>query len=262
MRSLTLRGVAPAEAARIALAQVADPERAQQVYAEAALAIAESDAGAASGRAGGGPVVPVGPADPAARGLARAAQALDAARASVIVTEALNRDGVTRTWENLLVPVLVGLGRRWESGRVGVDVEHLMSECVLSALRDAQHRQPQPVSARPVLLAAAEDEQHTLPIHAVAAALAERRVASLVLGARVPASALADAVRRSGPGAVFVWSQTATTGWPGRLVGLPHTRPPVTYVVGGPGWGSDLPPEVTRVDSLAHAVSVLARAAG
>jgi len=261
MRALTMRGVAPADAARAALTGAVGPGPAGGPPS-AGTARDERSAAAASGRAGGGPVVPVGSVEPLVRGLARAAQALDAPGVTAIVRESLASDGVATTWESLLVPVLVGIGRRWAAGQVGVDVEHLLSECVMGALRDVGREQPQPVSARPVVLAAAAEEQHTLAIHAVAAALAERRVDVRVLGARVPPAALAEAVRRCGPGAVFVWSQCPDTGEVAQFAHLPHTRPAVTVVAGGPGWGPDLPSEVARVGSLAQAVALLARAAG
>lgn len=260
MRALTLRGVAPAEAAKAALAAPVDQVQAATVFAEA-LDHDEAES-AASGRAGGGQVVAVGSVDPRVRGLARAAQALDAPHVTAILHESLARDGVAVTWETLLVPVLMGIGRRWAGGHVGVDVEHLLSECVLAALRDAGRQQPPPVSSRVVILAAAEEEQHTLPIHAVAATLAERRVAVRLLGARVPSAALAQAVDRCGPGAVFVWSQTRATGTGGQFGALPRTRPSVKLVAGGPGWDDDLPSDVSRVTSLPQAVSLLARAAG
>ena len=261
MRSLTLRGVAPADAARAALAGHVEAPRPASARARTRSRV-DRVAAASSGRAGGGPVVPVGSVDPIVRGLARAAQALDAPRVTALVTDSLARDGVAVTWERLLVPVLVGIGRRWAGGQVGVDVEHLLSECVLAALRDVGRDQPPPVSARTVVVASAPEEQHTLPIHAVAAALAERRVAVRVLGARVPTDALAEAVRRCGPAAVFVWSHSPATGTGMQFAELPRTRPAVAYVAGGPGWGPDLPVDVTRVESLPQAVALLARAAG
>ena len=136
MRALTLRGVAPADAARAACDVIVDREQAVSRFAEA-LAQSRPDK-AASGRAGGGPVLPLGSVDPTTRGLARAAQALDAPRVSAILGEALSRQGVAMTWETLLVPVLLGIGRRWEGGQVGVDVEHLLTECVLGALREVE----------------------------------------------------------------------------------------------------------------------------
>jgi hypothetical protein len=112
-----------------------------------------------------------------------------------------------------------------------------------------------------VLLACAPEEQHSLPLHALATGLSERRVGSRVLGARVPPDALAAAVRRSGPSAVFVWSQLPDTGDPSVLAAIPATRPALRVVVGGPGWGSPLPAQTTVTASLAEAVEVVTRAA-
>jgi DNA-binding transcriptional MerR regulator len=262
MRSLTLQGVAPAQAAAAARAAQVDPATADAGYADAGAAAVNGDLPGAAGRAGGGAVLALGRVDPRTRGLARAAQALDAPRVTATLSEALARDGVAVAWESLIKPVLVAIGRRWSEGKIGIDVEHLLSECVVSALRDAVRQQPDPVSSRPVLLACAPEEQHTLPLHAVAAALAERRVDVRILGARVPNEALIEAMRRCGPGAVFVWSQLDETGDGQQFAALPRTRPATQLVAGGPGWSSTLPPQVARPDSLPEAVSLLARAAG
>jgi DNA-binding transcriptional MerR regulator len=249
MRQLTLQGVAPSDAARMALAG--------EVPSMAELAAATSQT---KGR--GGVVVPLTDAEPAARGLARAAMALDAPTASRIVRDNVREHGVVATWERLLVPVLVGVGERWEQTGSGVDVEHLLSEVVLAALRPVVPAQEQPLNVRPVLLACAEEEYHALPVHAVAAALGECSVGSRVLGARVPSEALASAIRRSGPSAVFVWARLPGCGDLAQLAALPATRPGFRLVVGGPAWDLDpLPAGVVGVSSLAETVEVLRRAA-
>jgi hypothetical protein len=250
MRQLTLQGASPAEAARAALA---GPNEQQAATGSTVLE--------GSGRAGGGRVVGVPGAGPAARGLARAAMALDAAAAARIIDEHLERFGVVPTWDDLLVPVLVGVGNRWETTGSGVDVEHVLSEVMMGSMRAVAARHPPPLAPRPVLLACAPEEQHSLPLHALASGLAERRVGSRVLGARVPAEALAAAVRRSGPSVVFVWSQLSETGDPAVLAEVPVTRPSVRLVAGGPGWRHPLPDVATVAGSLAEAVEVVARAA-
>jgi hypothetical protein len=253
MRRLTLQGAAPAEAARVALAT--DSSTGGTDAPPARVAVPDD------GRGGGGRVVSLPGASPAARGLARAAMALDAPAARRIVGEHLARFGVVPTWEQLLGPVLAGIGDRWESTGGGVDVEHVLSEVVMGELRVVASRQGDPLPLRPVLLACADQEQHALPLHALASALAERRVGCRVLGARVPPEALAAAVRRSGPSVVFVWSQLADTGDPAQLATVPTTRPALRLVVGGPGWQGPLPAGSTRVGSLAEAVEVVSRAA-
>jgi hypothetical protein len=191
--------------------------------------------------------------------LARAAHALDGRTVAEGLTAALSRLGVVGAWERLVRPVFATICRRQEETGAGVDVEHLFSDRLLAALLPLGARPDHPVNPRPVLLACAEDEQHSLPVHALAAALAgERDVDCRVLGARTPYPALADAMRRLGPAVVFVWSQTAATGDPAPLAALPASRPPARLVVGGPGWASGLPRKAVRVDSLPDAVARIA----
>jgi len=187
--------------------------------------------------------------------------ALDAPAATRIVSDHLGRLGAPWTWDNLLVPVLVGVGDRWEATGTGVDVEHVLAEAVLSALHATKSHRPEPLNARPVVLAGAPGEQHTLPLHILSCALAERRVGSRLLGGRVPVDALADAVRRSGASAVFIWAHHEHVISPDPLRHLPTTRPAATVVVGGFGWQNPLPDGVFWVHSLPEAVERLTRSA-
>ncbi|RJK92620.1 MerR family transcriptional regulator [Vallicoccus soli] len=276
MRRLTHEGVAPAEAARIALAAPegaggtlggvpleAAPAPAAAAAGVLAQAGAEAPEAAAGRRApGGGRVLALPDGSPPARGLARAAMALDSHACLQIVTAALERSGVVQTWDELLVPVLVGVGERWSASGQGIEVEHLLSECVMAAMRGVSLGLASPRNARPVLLSCAPEDQHVLPVHVLAAALAERGVGARLLGARVPADALVAAVRRSGPAAVFVWAQMPATADPAVLSGLPVLRPPAVVVAGGPGWDRAATPADVVAEGLEHAVDVLVRATG
>ncbi len=253
MRRLTRQGVGPGEAARVALSDdemspaAGRPETAGPLTAVPSAAAAATAASAASA---------------AVRGLARAAIALDVPAATEIVSSTLSARGVTWTWEQLVVPVLVGIGRRWELTGEGVEVEHALSECVSGALRAVSSSVGTGRNARPVLLASAEEEAHSLPLHALAAALAERHVATRILGPRLPRAALADAVRRRGPSAVFVWSQLPSTGATEQLYALPSQRPAPLVVAGGPGWHGDLPPGAVHSPDLTDAVTRIVLASG
>jgi methanogenic corrinoid protein MtbC1 len=187
--------------------------------------------------------------------------ALDPATAADMVAASVDRRGVVATWEELICPVLDSVGRRWARTGTGVEVEHLLSEAVTQALARTTAPLAAPRNARPVLLAAAPGEEHTLPLRALAAALAERGVATRVLGARLPHEALVAAIRRSGPAVVFVWAHLSTTADTDLLSELPTVRPAPAVIVGGPGWDR-LPPGVARVSDLAEAVAAIARAVG
>ena len=84
--------------------------------------------------------------------------ALDCRGVCELVGASLERRGVTATWDDLLVPVLVAVGTRWETTGQGVEVEHLLAECITGSLHAATGRVRRPLNARPVLLASAEND--------------------------------------------------------------------------------------------------------
>jgi len=240
MRWLTARGLPAAQAARVARSVPSAEERALPALAA---------------RGGGGHTIPVGRAGPAARGLARAAIRLDELAMRDLIFQQLSEHGVIHAWDHLLRPVLSGIGlRHAATGRL-IEVEHLLSGCISAALATV----PRPVAAARVMLACAAEEQHSLPLEALAAALAELGVATRLLGARVPLRALQDAVRRAGPSAVVVWSQDAATADPALLRALlAGPAPPAVVVAAGPGWtAAGAPDGAATPGSLAEVVALL-----
>jgi MerR family transcriptional regulator, light-induced transcriptional regulator len=262
MRRLTARGIPAAEAARTALATPvpSPPEPATPAPSRAEPAPPTSSGppvAGAQGRAGGGATIAVGRAGPAARGLARAAARMDSPLMLATIAVALARDGVVDCWDQLLRPVLAGIGARHARTGRFVEVEHLLSRCVSEALAGVA-RPPASVPPR-VLLACAAEEQHSLPIEALDAALAERGIAARLLGARVPVEALTGAIARTGPAAVVVWSHAAGTAHPDHLRRvLAGPRPPAVLAAAGPGWdGAAVPTGVDRPASLAGALALI-----
>jgi MerR family transcriptional regulator, light-induced transcriptional regulator len=251
MRRLTAQGVAPAEAAAWAkrMPNPADSSGSPTLTSDAATQ-----------RDGGGHTIPVGRAGPAARGLARAAMRLDGAGLRDQIELIIAGRGVIRAWEEVILPVLTGIGERYEATQRYVEVEHLLSRSITEAL-SAVPRPPSSAAPR-ILLSAADEEQHTLPLETLAAALAENGVPVRSLGARVPTQALQDAVARTGPAVVFVWSQTRATGDPAQLDPLlSGPNRPLLVAVAGPGWvKDDLPDEVPLLGNLSDAVRVLSSA--
>ena len=215
------------------------------------------------GHGSGGRRLALPGASAAARGLARAVLALDEKRASETIRATLDQDGSVRTWEDLLVPVLSGLGTRFEHTGTCVEAEHLLSVATIGAFSRRTADLPGQAQHRAVLLASAEGEQHDLPLYALAAALAEQGIDSRVLGSDLPYFALAAAVRRTGPGVVFLWSQAPATGDPLALPDLSPRRPGTRLILGGPGWDRDRIPAAARlVISLPEALSEIVAALG
>jgi DNA-binding transcriptional MerR regulator len=265
MRRLVIAGIAPADAARAAREHDYSDTDLIPVTQGFPSVMPDEVPVVPGARAGGGRVVPLPGGGAAARGLARAAQALDWTTCVEILTESHQRRGVIWTWDYLVVPVMRGLGEQWRSSGQGVEVEHTLSAAVQEALSSSIRSAQAPLNTRTVLLACAPDDLHALPLWAVAAALAECRVGARVLGASLPASALASAVQRLGPAAVLVWAQLPSSADPAVIDELPSVRPAATILVGGPGWRDDTMPaaeSAVRVVDLADAVGRIVRAVG
>ncbi|GAB1643698.1 MerR family transcriptional regulator [Krasilnikovia sp. MM14-A1259] len=256
MRRLTTRGVTPAEAA--AWARRAAVPMDVAVVPQPGRDAAPAPVGA---RRDGGPTVAGARAGPAARGLARAAMRLDAASVRDLLELTIADHGVVAAWHDVVMPVLVGIGERYAATRRFIEVEHLVSRCVTEVLGAVSR--PPPGTPTRVLLTAADEEQHTLPLEALAAALAESGVPCRFLGARVPPQTLDDVVAQTGPTAVVIWSQLRQTANPDqlrRVLGAPHR--PLLVAAAGPGWdGAELPDGAAVLASLPEAITAVAAAA-
>ena len=194
------------------------------------------------------------------RGLYRAAVRLDAATVRQLVAHAVRRLGVVGAWDEILRPVLSWVGDRHAATGGLVEVEHLLSTCV-SAILGAVPR-PSPTLPLRIMLACADEEQHSLPIEALSAALAAAGVPARMLGARVPTSALLAAVRRTGPTALLIWSHHQPTADPVQLEAVLAERGrPLVVAAAGPGWDpATLPSGVARPRSLSEAIDQLTAA--
>ncbi|SEE19692.1 MerR family transcriptional regulator [Streptomyces sp. TLI_105] len=286
MCRLTASGVPPAEAARAARRVRPAPETAAPDAAAGPPPTgpgARTGPGASSedvppgrtGRAGPGSGLPLGDVRRECRGLARAAVRLDGPAMERLLQEVLAEHGLVTAWEEVMAPTLHAVGRKWESsGDRYVEVEHLLSWHVSTALRRAAATgpaiAPSAAPAAPVVLACVPAEQHTLPLEALAAGLAERGVPTRMFGAAVPAEALDAAVRRSGPVAVALWSQARSTAnhslarhVAATAFGVRGARTAPLVLLAGPGWLGRTPaPGMVRPTGLREAIGVVSRLYG
>ncbi len=242
MRRLVVSGVAPGEAA--------------------AACLTFADVEPTSAPIGGGAVISMPGASAAARGLARAARALDGESCVRIIRESLDSIGVIMTWESLLAPVLIGIGDAWEADGAGVDVEHILSDSIEFCLATRAREVVAPREITGVLLASTDRDDHTLALWAVAAGLAERGIGARMLGRRVPYDAIGDAMKRTGPAVVFLWSQIPGSAQAPDVDQLPDMRPAPMVLLGGQGWAGEAPAGVERVGSLAETVNRIAQVVG
>lgn len=165
MRRLTLRGVAPVDAARIATESGSgDPREGEDV-----LPAEETDDGSLA-------------LDPLT--LAAAAVEPDLRRVQRMLSRATREAGVVAVWTDLVQPAaeMVDQGRHRLAQRPGNDPHGVMQVGLMQAIRDLAGAGPAPVR----VLAAAADH---VPAHVIAGGLAEAGVGALV----VPAEHLPDA---------------------------------------------------------------------
>jgi len=270
MRRLTLEGVPPVDAARTAVESTPDPAEdgagregapvvrvitspaAEELVSAARSTTALLDARTALTRR----------PSPAGRdALQQAALDSDAGACTRLVAAACAEHGPVAAWEDLVCPALRVLGRRWEATGVGVDTELLLSAAVLAALRGLPA--PERTTSAVVLLAAAEGEASSLPLHVLAAEVAAAGAVPRVLAPGLPREALAAAVRRTGPVALLLHASRPVADG-GQLAALPRLRAPARLVLSGPGWDGVRLPEgrtASRAETLAGARDLLGLAA-
>lgn len=265
MQRALVHGATTAEAARYALQ--APPDGVPEIRADqdpSKLPPTGGDTGQPEARVRvGGTVLRMPGAGRQARGLARAVLSLDTQAAQRLLVQCTSTSGVLRTWEDVVRPVMGAISERWGYTGAGIEAEHLLSEVVTAVLARTSVDAPPAVSARPVLLGSLPGERHSLPLRALAATLAQRGVATSLVGADLPVDSLVAAIHRTAPGAVFLWAQRAGTADPSAADRLPRTRPRTRCYVGGPGWDpAELPDAVVLLSSLGEADEVLSAAAG
>jgi transposase-like protein len=238
MQQELLRGATPAEAASYALRTSAPVFEDVEVVAPRQPMLRE-----------------VGSSSAHVQRISRAALAMDAAATQQLIADGIARLGAMAVWTDVLGPVLAGLANRWAHSGECVEVEHLVHECTLAAMIGATPIVTAPRNPRPVLLCGAPEEQHGLPLYVLRAALASAGIGTQMLGAALPADALAAAVRRTGPAAVVIWAQRPRYLGIDVFTRVPRTRQRVRLFACGPGWfTTDLPARVDRLEDIGEAM--------
>lgn len=141
--------------------------------------------------------------------------------------------------DEIIAPALWLVGELWERGEIGIADEHLATEISIRML--ALHREAQRVvharRRQRVMLAAPGGEQHVVALRMTGDLLREAGYAVVMLGADVPADALAVAAERFEPDVICL-SSTMPGGADAVLATIDtvlQTSPGTGFVVGGSG---------------------------
>jgi DNA-binding transcriptional MerR regulator len=217
-----------------------DVERLRRMRDLVRVGVAAAAAAAAVGAEQGEPAPGAGSRITAER-LTGAMHRLDVDAIGALASAALHTLGAATAWVRVFAPALVAVGEQWETTGCGVEVEHLTSGILEAALRRHVHRMAAPpVREGAIALAAVPGEAHTLPLTALAAALAEKGCASVLVG-DLPAKALRDAVTRLQPTAVVMWSRMRGSADPDWLQAVTAACD-TPFHPAGPGWPADFDP--------------------
>ncbi|WP_411080229.1 MerR family transcriptional regulator [Streptomyces sp. cmx-18-6] len=261
MCGLTNAGMPPAEAARAALTTASRERRPRPP----SLSDEQGSRGNPPPYSTAPGALPLGRARRECRGLARAAVRLDAHAMDELLTAAIERHGLVAAWESVIMPTLHAVGRKWETaGERYVEVEHLLSWHVSSALRRAASQRRAEPGSGVSLLACTPGESHTLALEALAAGLAQQGLPVRMFGAALPVEAMEEAVRRTGPAAVVLWAQSRSTASRALVArvesiewGVRGARRRPVVLVAGPGWAGPLPPGARHPSGLCEALDAL-----
>jgi hypothetical protein len=169
--------------------------------------------------------------------LYRMIHSLDRRSVDHIIRNEFATAGIAQTWHSILVPLLVMIGNDWVETGGSIEMEHMLSEIILSQLSERIYV-PIPINPNPVLLACLGEESHSLAITALAATLAEDNIHVQFLGARTPIIAICEVAKRSAPPAIFLWAQLVEHADMAVFSALPVTRPAPRVILGGPGWSA------------------------
>jgi DNA-binding transcriptional MerR regulator/methylmalonyl-CoA mutase cobalamin-binding subunit len=174
MVELCESGIAPSEAARVALDE--------RIESDPAPPQANEDAFA-----------------PLREQLLRAVEAFDPRGLERELERAAASAPAATIVDEVLRPVLLEVGERWHAGTITVAQEHLASEAIGTILRRMITLAQPEGDARQVVLAGFADEEHAFPLQMLAVHLATWGYRAVLLGTRTPPAAVRQAVDELAP---------------------------------------------------------------
>jgi DNA-binding transcriptional MerR regulator/methylmalonyl-CoA mutase cobalamin-binding subunit len=207
------------------------------------------------------------PQDAPVLALVRAAAAHDPHAAATALDEAFAVTAFEHAVDTWLLPALRALGDAWQSGRVDVAGEHLVSATVHRRLGAALDAAGRAAGAPRVLVGLAAGSRHELGLLAFAVALRRAGADVVYLGTDLPPQSWAEALRHHSPAAVVLGVPMADDVVPVReaLAAVRAAAPDVPVHVGGSaqdqvGQGA-IPLGHTVREATATLTAALARAA-
>lgn len=164
--------------------------------------------------------------------------AFDDERLTALLDEYADLRGVEGAIQDLVVPALATVGRRWAAGEIGVAQEHLASSAIQRWLNAHMHRHLGGAE-RSVLMACPPGERHDLPLLASAVVLVRLGHRVYYLGPNTPMDDLFAMARVVRPDAV-VLASTRTTAFEAHATALRILARDRTLALAGAGATDDV----------------------
>jgi DNA-binding transcriptional MerR regulator len=184
-----------------------------------------------------GRVVEEDPFAAARAGLLDAIQRFDPAGLELAVRRAMFLGAANVVFEEIVGPAMHSVGEAWRAGTCSIAQEHLASEILGAASRDLLRLVRPEGRERHALLACFADEDHVLPLYGVAFRSAQWGFWPVLLGARTPPEALADAIERLQPSLIGLSVTVSPSPGRGRELATAYAKAcaGAPWVVGGAG---------------------------
>jgi len=138
---------------------------------------------------------------------ARAADALDTDRLHDTLREAAEALGVDRAITEVALPGMRAVGSRWKAGLTDIANEHAASQAAHRWLGSMAAYAPPPHRRRPIVLACAPGEHHSIGLEAFAVVLGRRGWPVRLLGADTPVPSIVEATRSTGAAGIVITAQ-------------------------------------------------------
>lgn len=148
------------------------------------------------------PAVPAGPSRHYVAAALRAVEQFDTEALEAQLSRAEVDLGQTQTLEQVIMPLLEQIGRRWRDGAVRIAQEHLATAAVRNHIGALLASMRHPAEAPGLVVATPAGQQHEVGALIVALAAASEGWRPVYLGASLPADEIAGAAMKSGARAV------------------------------------------------------------
>lgn len=139
-----------------------------------------------------------------------ALQRSDARGVADVLEQARTELGLAAALDHVLMPAMRQIGDWWETGRCNVAQEHLATQAARKWLARVSTMMPKTPRERPILLACAPQDLHTVGLDALSALLTELGHSNQVLGTPTSQDKLLNAIKSTSASAVVIVSHLAT----------------------------------------------------